>query len=85
MLAALLRGSLVATDALGLCRPRRLILNSYQDLESVADRVSEATEGGSEGLVQLVAARLIVAVENLIHHDDHSFPLHVRTGHSATG
>ena len=56
-------------------RPGRAIFDPVQYSERVNDRFAEATESSRETGIELVAGRSIMAVENLIHHGDHSFRL----------
>jgi len=64
----------VAPDALGFRVPGRLIFDPVEDIESIADRMAEMPEGVGDAFVQVAAGLLILAVVNLIHHGDHSFP-----------
>src|SRR5207244_4493242 len=70
-----------------LLQPRRGKLDLVEYPEADADSASQASEQAAESGIQFIAPRLIVAVENLIHHGDHPFLtlFRCRSRHSASG
>ena len=70
-------------DGLFLGGPRGAPFDVMKNFQAIAEAVADRGKGPVETSMQICAASLIIAVENLVHHGDHPFLLPI--GQSAIG